>query len=219
MRRFMVLPLVGLLTLTIAGPAMAGPNVSNTSGGGEAIYGEWYGEGTYGYVFAGQETGYGGFVDVYQETGGWVLCDASTGGPGKPGAEDTPGDEFYGFVGTRTWGYGFDIQVDVSRRLDTGTASGSIELYTETVDECNGIYGGNAVAEVGTITVSATGVGSLATFRGSGAYQIPSEFNGHSNYRGSERQAAGTVVAGGAIDATFDWAYMSRVSWTTHVNE
>lgn len=223
MRRLMVVPVAAVLTLAVAAPAMAGPNVSNTSGGGEAIYGEWYGEGTFGYVSAGEESGYGGFADLYQESGEWVLCDTASGvgagGDGNPVAEDTPGDGSYGFVGTRTWGYGYDITVDLSRRLETGTATGSVELYTETVDECNGIYGGEPVVEVGTINVTATGAGPLVSFRGSGAYKIPSEFNGHENYRGSERQASGSVVAGNAIDATFDWGYMTRVSWTTHVNE
>lgn len=221
MRKFMILPMAGILALTIAGPAMAGPNVSNTSGSGESIYGEWSGEGTYGYVFAGEESGYGGFVDIYQESGEWVLCPTAPvgGNEGTPAPTDTtPGDEYFGFVGTRTWGYGYDIQVDLSRRLETGTATGTVELYTETVNECEGIYGGDAVAEVGSLSLSVTGVGPLASFRGSGSYKIPSEFNGHSNYRGSERQASGSIVAGSAIDATLGWGYMSKVTWTEHVN-
>ena len=221
MRRFMVLPMAGLLAVTMAGPAMAGPNVSNTSGGGESIYGEWYSEGTSGYVVVGEENGYGTFGEIYQESGAWVECEGGVepGGSEGPVTQDTgPGEGPYGFVGTRTFGWAFDLEVTLSRRLETGTATGSVELYTETVDECNGIYGGQPVAEIGTLHVSATGVGSLGTFRGSGAYQIPSEFNGHEHYRGSERQAAGTVVAGDAIDATFDWGYMNKVTWTLHTN-
>lgn len=223
MRKFTVLPMAAILALTIAAPAMAGANVSNTSGGGESIYGEWSSEGTYGYVFLGEETGYGGFADIYEESGEWVVCDPAavdpSGGKDDPTIQDTtPGDETYGFSGTRTWGYGFDLQITLSRRLETGSATGSVELYTETVDECNGIYGGDAVGEIGTINVAVTGVGSLASFRGSGAYKIPSEFNGHQNYRGSERQATGSVVAGSAIDATFDFGYMSKVTWTEHTN-
>jgi hypothetical protein len=221
MRKFMVFPLAGLLVLTIAAPAMAGPNVSNTSGSGKTIYGEWSGAGTNGYVLLGEETGYGGFGDIYQETGEWVLCDSGTAGAGKGGPttqDTTPGDEIHGFVGTRTYGYAFDLHITLARRLDTGSATGSAELYTETVDECEGIYGGDPVAEIVPINVTVTGVGSLASFRGSGSYRIPSEFNGHDNYRGTERQASGSIVAGNAIDATFTWAYMSQVSWTQHTN-
>lgn len=224
MRKFMVIPMVGLLALALAGPVAAGPNVSNTSGGGETIYGEWYGEGTYGYVYLGEEAGYGGFGEIYQETGEWVLCEPAAGkkvggGKAEPVPQDTtPGDEFYGFVGTRTWGYAYDVRIDFSRQLETGSATGSVELYTETIDECNGIYGGDAVAEVGSLDVTVAGVGPLVSFRGSGAYQIPSEFNGHQNYRGKERQASGSVIAGSSIDTTFNWAYMSQVTWTVHTN-
>lgn len=221
MRRFMVLPLAGLLALTIAGPALAGPNVSNTSGGGETIYGEWSSEGTWGYVFLGEETGYGAFGEIYQESGEWILCaPVAGGGPAKggPSTEDTtPGEEVYGFVGTRTYGYATDLELNLSRRLETGSATGTVELFTETVDECAGIYGDGS-SEIASIDVTATGIGSLASFRGSGSYKIPSEFNGHDSYRGTERQASGSIVAGSVIDASFDFGYMSRVTWTSHSN-
>ena len=101
----------------------------------------------------------------------------------------------YGFVGTRTWGYRRAAsRVDLSRRLDSGHATGSIELYTATVDECAGDYGDDAVSEVVTLDVSVTATGPLATFRGHGSYKVPSEFNAHQNYRGKERAASGTVV-------------------------
>lgn len=148
--------------------------------------------------------------DVYQESGEWVLCS------GEIVVKDTtPGEETYGFQGTRTWGYGYDIDITFSRRLETGSAVGNVELYTETVDECAGVHGGDAVAEQGTLEVSLTGAGELASFKGRGSYQIPSE---HSSYRGKERAATGTVVAGSVIDRALDLAYMSQVTWTEHTN-
>jgi hypothetical protein len=217
MRKLMVLPLAGLLALGVVGPVAAGPNVSNTSGTGETIYGDWSTDTGYGYVYLGEETGYGGFGDIYQESGTWVECEP--GGEDVPSPKDTgPAEEYFGFVGTRTWGYAYDVKIDFSRRLETGRATGSVELYTETVDECNGVYGGDAVPEVGSLDVTVTGAGPLATFKGSGSYKIPSEFNGHQNYRGTERQANGSVVAGDAIDATLDWGYMSQVTWKEHTN-
>jgi hypothetical protein len=220
MRKIMVVPLAGLLALTIAAPAMAAPNVSNTSGTGKTIYGEWSGARTYGYVQLGEEVGKGAFGDIYQETGEWVLCEPGAGPvKGAPSTYDTtPGDEVYGFVGTRTYGYAVDLHITLSRRLESGSATGSAELTTETVNECEGIYGGDAVAEIVPINVTVAGVGSLASFRGSGQYKIPSEFNGHDSYRGTERQATGSVVVGSAINMTFGWAYMSQVSWTQHTN-
>ena len=220
MRRFMVLPLAGLLALTITAPVLAAPNVSNTSGSGRSIYGEWSSEGTSGYVFLGEETGQGAFGDIYQESGQYVECDGAVPPPDKGGVtpqDTTPGDGFYGFVGTRTYGWATDLQITQSKRLETGTAVGSAELYTETIDECAGNFGGDAVSEIVAINVSVTAAGPLASFKNSGSYKIPSEFNGHSSYRGTERQATGSVVAG-SINATFTFGYQNQVSWTDHVN-
>jgi hypothetical protein len=223
MRKLMVLPLAGLLALGAAGPVAAGANVSNSSGSGESIYGEWSADGTYGYASIVDDSEYGAFGDFYQETGEWVLCDPGAVPPGGGKAavvplDTTPGEEFYGFLGTRTYGYAYDVQIDLSRRLETGHATGTVELYTESVDECNGVYGGDAVSEVASFEVTATGTGPLASFRGSGHYKVPSQYNEHQNTKGQEREASGSVVAGGAIHASFDWAYLSKVSWSAHVN-
>jgi hypothetical protein len=220
MRKLMVLPLAGLLALGVVGPVAAAPNVSNTSGGGESIYGEWSSDGTYGYVSVGEDSQYGGFADIYQESGTWVECDPGAAGSGKdtPTTQDTTGDGDYGFVGTRTWGYGEDVTVDLSRRLDSGHATGSIELYTSTVDECAGDYGDDAASVVVTLDVSVAAAGPLASFRDHGSYKIPSQFNGHQSYRGKERAASGTVSAGTSIDATFSFAGMSVTTWSDHSN-
>ena len=218
MRKLMVLPMVGLLVLAVAAPVAAKPNVSNTSGGGESISGEWYDGNTYGYVSVGEETNGGGFGFIYQETGTWVLCDpAPGGGKGAQAADDTgPGDGYYGFVGTRTSGYTDSVQVTLSRRLATGSATGQIELTEETVDECLGFYDKESLGVVD-LKVNVTGVGSVLSFRSRSTYKIPSEFNGHSSYSGKERAATGSVDAG-SISAIFDFAYMTQVSWTDHIN-
>ena len=220
MRKLMVLPLAGLLALGAVGPVAASPNVSNTSGGGESIYGEWSSDTINGYVSIGKDSAYGGaFAEIYQENGTWVECDTGAPEPGKdaPTTQDTTGGD-YGFVGTRIWGTSDDIALVLSRRLDTGHASGSVELYTATVDECAGDYGDDAASEVVTLDVSAIAASPLASFRDHGSYKIPSEFNGHESYRGKERAATGTVVAGSSIDATFISAGMSVVTWSDHSN-
>jgi hypothetical protein len=220
MRKLMVLPLAGLLALGVVGPVAAAPNVSNTSGSGESIYGEWSTEGTYGYVSVGEDSEYGSYADVYQESGTWVDCDPGAGEPGKdsPSTQDTtPGDGEYGFVGTRTWGYAEGPTVDLSRRLDSGHATGSIELYTATVDECAGVYGDEAVAQVVTLDVSVTATGPLVSYRSHGSYKLPSKFNAHESYRGKERAASGTISAG-SIDTTFSSAGMSVFTWSDHSN-
>ena len=222
MRKFMALPMAGILALTIVVPALAGANVTNTSGSGETIYGEWSSGGTVGYVFLGEETGHGGFGEIYQETGEWVLCEPAAEGAipgnGKPSPQDTgPADEVHGFVGTRTYGWAYDLTITLSRRLETGNATGSVELVTETVNECEGSYG-EPTSQVAVLNVDLVGVGSLASFRGSGHYKMPSEFNGHENYRGTERAATGSVRVGDAIDTTLGFGSMSKVTWTQHTN-
>jgi hypothetical protein len=220
MRKFMVIPLAGLLAFSVAGPVAAGANVSNASGSGQSIYGEWSADGTYGYASIIADSEYGNYAEFYQESGEWVVCDP--GAPpvdGKSAAvpyDTTGGDE--GFLGTRTYGYSYDAKIDLSRRLDTGRATGTVELYTATVDECNGIYGDDAVADIGTFEVNVTATGPLATFRGSGHYKVPSQYNEHESSKGSERQAAGSIVAGSTLDVSFDWAYMTKVSWSAHAN-
>ena len=222
MRKAWVLPLTSLLMLVVAAPVSAGANTSNTSGTGRTVYGEWSDVGVYGYAYFGQESGQPGFGDIYEESGEWVECQPVEGGaepaPKAVAPTDTgPGEGYYGFVGTRTFGYAYGVEITLSRRLASGTVTGQVELWTETVDECAGIYGdGSSV--IATIDVTATGIGPLASFRGSGSYKIPSEFNGHDSYRGTERQASGSVVAGTVIDASFDFGYMSRVTWTSHSN-
>lgn len=222
MRRFIVVPLAGLLLLGAAAPAFAGANVSNTSGSGESIYGEWYGDGMSGSVFLGEENGTTGFGEIYQESGEYIECTAPVGpAPAVKSTSVTPDDTGggdYGFKGTRTWGYSENLTIDLSKKLEHGTATGSVELYTAAIDECAGIYGDEAVEETATLRVEVSAAGPLATFRDHGSYQIPSEFNGHSNYRGSERAASGSVVAGSSIDTQLSFGYMSKVTWTEHVN-
>jgi hypothetical protein len=222
MRKLMVLPLAGLLALGVVGPVAAAPNVSNTSGGGESIYGEWSSGSTWGYVSVGEESGYGGFAEIYQESGQWVECETGAPEPGKdtPTTQDTtPGDGDYGFVGTRTWGYSAGtVTVDLTRRLESGHGTGSIEISTVTVDECAGVYSGDVVSEVITLDVSVSATGPLASFRDRGTFKVPSEFNGHQTYRGKERSASGTVEAGASIHATFSNAGMTVVTWSEHGN-
>lgn len=221
MRKFWVLPLAALLAVIVAAPVSAGANTSNTSGTGRTVYGDWSDGSTFGYAYFGQEKGQPGFGEIYQESGEWVECSPPDGGaapaPEKIGPTDTgPGEGYYGFVGTRTFGYSGDVEITFSRRLETGTVTGQVELWTETVDECAGTYG-DPTYELADLSVQVTGVGELASFRGSGSFQIPSEFNGHQNYRGKERLATGSILAG-PIDTDFGYAYMSEVTWTEHIN-
>ncbi|HEX5591421.1 MAG TPA: hypothetical protein VFX65_14105, partial [Candidatus Limnocylindrales bacterium] len=168
MRKFLTLPVAGLLVLAVAAPVLAGPNTSNTSGSGEVISGELAVDGSYGYFMVFQENNEPGYGDLYLESGAWVECPPPAEGSASiesrdVTADDTgPGEGVYGFVGTRTYGWAFDVEISLSRRLDIGTATGSIELYTETVDECAGTFG-EPTFEIVALSVSAAGQGDVVS--------------------------------------------------------
>jgi hypothetical protein len=205
MRRFIGIPAAGLLLLAIAAPVAAGPNVENTSGQGSVLYGEWYGTSSSGHAFVEQDKGQPGYGEIYEENGAWVVC---------PGGTEEEGP--YGFQGTTTWGWAYDVEVSISRRLKTATASGTVDLIVDAIDECAGSYDSDSTTE--SFSIDLLGAGSVATYRNSGSYKVPSEFNSHGRERGKERGATGSIDLGSAGSRTFDWAVMTQFSWGGHTN-
>lgn len=205
MRKFMVLPLAGVLVLAAAAPVAAGPNTSNTSGSGRTIQGEWYGETSYGFLVLFEESG-GTYGELFEESGEWVLCAPAP----------TPEEEVYGFVGQRVWGWGHDVQLSLNSKLTAGTAAGEFEISIDTVNECTEAY--ESSFDTTTVSVDVVGDGSLAMFRESGSFQVPGEFNAHSRYRGKERLAAGTADLGSLGTREFGFAIMAEYSWSEHAN-
>jgi hypothetical protein len=203
MRKLAVFPIAALLALAVAAPAAAGANVSNQSGSARVMNGEWSTDSSYGYASFANDSSYGSYGEFYEESGAWVACDEV--------------EETYGFVGTRTYGWASDLEVVVDSRLNHGSASGQMELYTETVDECLGIYG-EGVESSTSFSVALDGIGSVARFRNSGSYHLPSEYNSHSKQSGKERQATGAIDLGDAGTREFGWAVMATISWTDHSN-
>ena len=143
MRKFMVVPMAGLLALGIAAPAAAAPNVSNTSGTGQSVYGEWSSAVGRDTSRSASISAYGSYAEVYQESGTWVECAPGDEPPPDKGAiayDTTPGDGGYGFVGTRTFGYGSDIRLDPV--AEAGQRPGDRHaraVQSETVNDCNGV--------------------------------------------------------------------------------
>lgn len=203
MRNLAVLPIAALMALVIAAPVAAGANVTNQSGSAKVISGEWYGDESYGYASFANDSTYGSYGEFYEESGAWVACDGV--------------EEKYGFVGTRTNGWASDLEVVVDSKLDNGSATGLMELYTETVDECLGIYG-EGVESSTSFSASLDGAGSAVRFRDSGSYKLPGEFNSHSKQSGKERQAIGSIVLSDAGTREFDSAVLATISWTDHSN-
>jgi hypothetical protein len=205
MRKFLVLPLAGVLLLAAAAPVAAGPNTSNTSGSGQTIQGEWYDESSYGYLVLFEESG-GEYGELFEESGEWVLC---TSGP-------TPGDEVYGFIGQRVWGWAYDIEMSLGSKLSSATATAEFEIGIESVDECSGTY--QTTFDTASVAVDVVGSGSLVMFRNSGSFKVPGDFNSHSRYRGKERVATGQVDLGALGSREFGFAIMAEYSWSEHAN-
>jgi hypothetical protein len=204
MRKFAVIPMAGLLVLAISAPAMAGPNVSNSSGSAKVINGEWYSDGGYGYAYFATDSEYGAWGEVFEESGEWIPCD-DTG-------------ENYGFVGSRTFGWSGDLSITVDSRLDHGSVSGTLDLFSETVNECTGEYVGTDEPTSVAFSAELDGVGSAVRFRGTGSYKLPGEFNNHSTQSGKERPATGSIDLGDAGSRTFDYAILATYSWREHSN-
>ena len=200
MRRVMISAMVGALVLATAAPVAAGPNTNNLSGSGRTIQGEWYDESGYGSVYLFDEST-GTYGEIFEESGEYVACDGSDG-------------DVYGFRGTRIQGWAQGLKISVDAKLSTGVAAGDFEIATETVDECTGSY--DVAFETASVTVDVTGTGSVATFRNSGSFKIPGEYNSHSRYRGKERPATGGIDLGSMGTRDFDWATMASYSWSEH---
>jgi hypothetical protein len=202
MRRLMIIPLVGALVLAAAAPVAAGPNTSNTSGSGRTIQAEWYADSSHGSVYLFEESN-GTYGELFDESGDYVQCD--------------PSDEYdYRFQGTRIFGWGQDLTVDLDTKLRTGSASGDFEIVIETVDEC--AWSSEATFDVVHVVVDLVGTGPSATFRSSGSFKIPGDYNSHDRYRGTERAATGTVDLGSLGSRDVDWAMMASYSWSEHSN-
>lgn len=207
MRKFMVLPMAGLLALAIAGPVAAGANVANFSSSATTAQGWWYsegaGKGTYGSVSAWQDSGSNEtYVDFWQETGEYVDC--------TPG---DPNDDFYGFQGTYQYGGGLGT-LTVGKGFGDASATGLLDVETTTVDDCAGTYD----STYGQLEVAFDLVanGPKIMEKGTGSFKIPSQFNSHSSYSSISRSAVGTASIGGA-ELALEGA-IGKVSWRDHSN-
>lgn len=208
MRKFMVLPMAALLALAVAAPVAAGPNVSNSSGSALTAQGSWYSDAggveTYGGLYAWQESGASSaYLEYSEQQGAWVDC-----------TPDDDTDEFYGFQGEFRYGYG-EGTLKVSQGSADAHASGTLESFTSSIDECTGEYSEAAGGSV-EVSLDLVATGPKMMERGTSSFKIPSEFNGHSSYSTTSRSAAGTATIDGT-EITVDGG-IGKVSWRDHGN-
>ena len=92
-----------------------------------------------------------------------------------------------------------------------------MELYTETVDECLGIYG-EGVGELDVVQRRRGRRRQRREVPQRRQLQAPGEYNSHSKQSGKERQATGSIDLGDAGTREFGSAVLATISWTDHSN-
>jgi hypothetical protein len=214
MRRFMVVPFIGVLLIVLAAPAAAGQTVYNSSGSVTLAEADWSsfdeasGASTYGYATAYRAQGESqAYLDFSQETDSWVMC--SDGG-----TPNDPSDDVFGLVASFVYASG-PARLDVSKSYSTAAADATLDLSVGSFDECSGTKDFTTTEGVA-IAIDLSSTSPLVKTSDHGSFHVPSEFNGHSTYRSTYREAAGRVTIGAnSIDA--DGA-MGKLSWSEHSN-
>jgi hypothetical protein len=206
MRKFIVLPVAALLALAIAAPVSAGANVANGSSSAVTAQGSWYSDGggkPSGYLFAWQDSGApSAYLEFYDQSGQYVDCTP---------ADDT--DDLYGFQGQYRSGFG-EGTLSMGRGMGDAHVSSTVEVYVTVVDECAGTYVESTIDGVA-VSLDLVATGPKMMERSTWSFKIPSEFNGHSSYSTTARNAAGTVTIGSGPAIAVDGG-IGKVSWRDH---
>ena len=212
MRRFMAIPMAGLLALTVAASALAGPNVGNYSSSLAIAQASWdsYDEGTgtfgYGYVAVSREQGGSdSFAEYSQGSEQYVQC---------TGAEtpDDPADDSFGVVFSNVWGYGPAM---LAMGKSNASASGTLEVGRESFNECTGEWTSEELDDLA-FSLELAATSATIRERGRGSFHLPGEFNSHSSYKATYRNAEGTLSG---IDAPQSVVGMfGNVSFREHSN-
>jgi hypothetical protein len=193
MHKIMVVPLAGLLALTVAAPAMAAANVSNTSSSLTMAQGGWdaWDDATqtyrFGYISVSQDDSGNTFAEYSASSQQFVQC---------TGAEtpDDPNDDTFGTVGSDDYGWG-PATLKIGKTYSTAKASGSLDIDRVSYDECTGIYDKEQVSST-TFSLDLTATSALVKESGRGSFHVPGTFNNHSSYKAVYREADGSFDAG-----------------------
>ena len=213
MHKIMVVPLAGLLALTVAAPAMAGPNVSNTSNSLTIAQGGWdaWDDATqtyrFGYIAVSQDQSGNTFAEFSASSQQYVQC---------TGAEtpDDPNDDTFGTIGTDDWGSG-PAKLAIGKSYSGATASGSLDIGRVSYDECTGIYDKELVSSA-TFSLDLTATSPLIRESGRGSFHIPGTFNNHSSYKAAYVYAEGSFDAGAGAMAVS--GAIGKVTSSDHTN-
>jgi hypothetical protein len=211
MRKLMAIPMAGIMALTLAASALAGPNVGNFSGTVTLAQASWdsYDSDTKGsgYVVVGKEQGGDSFAEYGEFSAKWVQCTGAD-------TPDDPDDDTFGTVGSNVWGYG-PATLAIGKNFGSATASGTLEASRETFDECTGEYSYESLPALAfSLDLSATSGTVKESSRGS--FKLPGEYNSHSSYKSIYRFAEGTIDLGAGAQEVY--GQIGTVSWRDHSN-
>jgi hypothetical protein len=213
MRKFMVIPLGGLLAMAMAGPALAGPNVSNTSGsltvaqGSFDSYDEESGAYRSGYLSVSRDAESSqAFAELSLYEDAYVQCTGAD-------TPDDPNDDSFGYRTTMTWAWG-DSSLVIGK--NNGTAEAAADLFggRETFDGCTGEWSFEELELA--VSMSLTATSGTVRETGRGSFHLPGEYNGHSSYKSVYRSADGDLVIDGVTHTAF--GVIGKVSWSDHFN-
>ena len=214
MRRFMTVPLAGLVALAVAAPVAAGPNVGNYSSSltmAQATWDSWdEATGAYssGYIAISQEQG---SPDAFAEYSSYSQQYVQCTGEETP---ENPDDDTFGVVGSNTWGWG-PASLTTGKNFGSASASGDLSIGREQFNECTGEW---TFEELPGVQFDLDLTATSGTIRESsrGSFHLPGEFNSHSSYKATYRYADGTLSG---IDGTQSVSgLIGKVSWMDHAN-
>jgi hypothetical protein len=215
MRKFMVVPMAGLLLLAAAAPALAGPNVGNASGSTVVAQGSWesFDETTqtytYGYISVGRDSESPGVQAQYeQHEEQYGQCTGAD-------TPDDPDDDSYGAIVTSVWGYSDDASLTVARNNSAATAGGTLTAARDSYIECTG-EGTKDESSPIEFTLGLTATSDTIRESGRGSFHIPGEVNLHSSYKAVYRMAEGTFDGPNGEQAVA--GMIGKVSWMDHGN-
>lgn len=180
-----------LATLSVAN-VHAGPNMEKSrteSVVAQVIWGDAdeSGEGLYGNLAVYQQGGDMGLSYIEQDVT-LVVCDGGT-------AE--PDDDYPGMVGTVVVGDGPVASVSIPANLRSATASGSLDLYSGTFDECTMDWRFELLAADVPVTMSLTGTGRGETWVDVYREVVPGEYRFRQTSRMRGYQASGSATLDG----------------------
>lgn len=214
MRRFVTVPLAGLVALAVAAPVAAGPNVGNYSSSlivAQATWDSWdEATGAYssGFIAVSQEQG---SAEAFAEYNAYSEQSVQCTGAETP---DDPDDDTFGLVGSSTWGWG-PASLAVGKNFGAASASGDLSMGREHFNECTGEWTFEEVPEA-QFDLDLTATSGTIRESGRGSFHLPGEFNSHSSYKATYRFAVGTFS--GVDGAQSVGGQIGKVSWMEHAN-